>query len=111
MRDEGVPVDPERVPLDDLYVRNSAFRIPHSAFVCQPAVPFDGNDPQHAGRDRSRQVALSRPDLQHQVAGRGGEGVRDPGEEDAVREEMLSEPRPTRGGGQACGRPWRRRRR
>src|SRR2546428_9169364 len=126
-----MPINLQAVPVHDTESANSALRIPHSAFLRQPAVPFDGDDVTHAGREHLRQAPLPRPDLYHDVVGRGLERVDDALQDVPVGEEVLAEPlvrdhtlrmttvrssagggppaEPGRGGG-ARGRGWRGRR-
>src|SRR5256712_9183781 len=87
-----MPINLQAVPVHDTESANSALRIPHSAFLRQPAVPFDGDDVTHAGREHLRQAPLPRPDLYHDVVGRGLERVDDALQDVPVGEEVLAEP-------------------
>src|SRR2546428_11561640 len=87
-----MPINLQAVPVHDTESANSALRIPHSAFLRQPAVPFDGDDVTHAGREGLRQAPLPRPDLYHDVVGRGLERVDDALQDVPVGEEVLAEP-------------------
>src|SRR5213078_2577301 len=90
--DEGVPIDPERIAMNDGESIYSAFHIPHSAFVRQSAILLYSDHPPHAWGQDGREGSRPRPDLDHDVVGRGLERVDDALQDVPVGEEVLAEP-------------------
>src|SRR5437870_11716941 len=70
----------------------SAFRVPRSDFGSQPPVLLYCNHPQPAREQDLGQASPPRPDLEHDVVGRGVERVDDLLENGAIGEEVLAEP-------------------
>src|SRR6184192_1110152 len=66
---------------------------PHSALVRQPAILFYRDHPQPAGEQLLGEGSRPRPDLEHDVVGRGVERVDDLLENGAIGEEVLAESR------------------
>src|SRR6059036_3538003 len=87
-----MPVQFERVPLNDLRLSQSAIRNPQSQIECKPAILLDGDHPWPAREQLLGEAPRPRPDLDHDVVGRGLECVDDALQDVPVGEEVLAEP-------------------
>src|SRR6185312_5839982 len=89
---QGLPLHAQRVSVNDGQSICSAFRLPRSEFGGESPVLLDRDHSQPAGEQLLGEAPLPRPDLDHDVVGRGVERVDDPLQDGAVGEEVLAEP-------------------
>src|SRR5712692_9762348 len=87
-----MPVQFERVPLNDLRLFQSAIRNSQSQIVCKPPILFDRDHPQPAGEQLLGEAPLPRPDFDHDVVGRGLERIHNALQDVPVGKEVLAEP-------------------
>src|SRR5437763_119772 len=87
-----MPVQFERVPLNDLRLSQSAIRNPQSQIECKPSILLDGDHAWPAREQLLGEAPRPRPDLDHDVVGRGLERVDDALQHVPVGEEVLAEP-------------------
>src|SRR5437867_6332957 len=87
-----MPVKIERVPLNDLRLSQTAIRNPQSQIECKPSILLDGDHAWPAREQLLGEAPRPRPDLDHDVVGRGLERVDDALQHVPVGEEVLAEP-------------------
>src|SRR2546421_9479141 len=86
-----MPVRLQRVSVQDVKSLCSAFRFPRCEFSSQPPIFLYPYHPQPGGEQALREAPPPRPDLEHDVVGRGVERVDDFLENGAIGEEVLAE--------------------
>src|SRR5439155_22656584 len=80
------------VPLNDLRLSQPATRNPQSQIECKPSILLDGDHAWPAREQLLGEAPRPRPDLDHDVVGRGLERVDDALQHVPVGEEVLAEP-------------------
>src|SRR5207253_7748320 len=88
----SLPIEAQRVSVNDGQSICSAFRVPRSEFGCQSAIFFYRDHAQPAGEQFVGEGSRPRPDLDHDVVGGGLERVGDALQDVPVGEKVLAEP-------------------